>query len=89
MAVGAKTWDIRLQFLMEAVTLSLIGGITGIIIGISGSKVLTLLAEWPTVVSPSSLVLAFSFSGLVGIFFGFYPAFKASLLSPIDALRYE
>jgi putative ABC transport system permease protein len=89
MAVGAKTWDIRLQFLMEAVTLSLIGGIAGIIIGISGSKVLTLIAEWPTIVSPSSLVLAFSFSGLVGIFFGFYPAFKASLLSPIDALRYE
>jgi putative ABC transport system permease protein len=89
MAVGAKTWDIRLQFLMEAMTLSLIGGIAGIIIGISGSKVLTLIAEWPTVVSLSSLILAFSFSGLVGIFFGFYPAFKASLLSPIDALRYE
>jgi putative ABC transport system permease protein len=89
MAVGAKTWDIRLQFLMEAVTLSLIGGIAGIVIGVTGSKILTMIAEWPTIVSPLSLILAFSFSGLVGIFFGFYPAFKASLLSPIDALRYE
>jgi len=89
MAVGAKTWDIRLQFLMEAVTLSLIGGIAGIILGITGSQVLSVLAEWPTIVSALSIVLAFCFSGLVGIFFGFYPAFKASLLSPIDALRYE
>ena len=89
MAVGAKTWDIRLQFIIEALTLSLIGGVAGIIIGVTGSKVLTALAGWSTVVSPLAVLLAFGFSGLVGIFFGFYPAYKASLLNPIDALRYE
>jgi len=89
MAVGAKTWDIRLQFIIEALSLSLIGGIVGIIIGVSGSKVLSVLARWPTIISPLSIFLAFGFSGLVGIFFGFYPAYKASLLDPIDALRYE
>ncbi|RJQ49658.1 MAG: FtsX-like permease family protein [Nitrospiraceae bacterium] len=89
MAVGARTWDIRLQFIIEALTLSLIGGIAGIIIGVSTSEILAALAEWPTIVSPLSVIMAFSFSGLVGIFFGFYPAYKASLLDPIEALRYE
>lgn len=89
MAVGAKTWDIRLQFIIEALTLSLIGGITGIIIGIAGSNVLSILAGWPTIILPFSIILAFGFSGLVGIFFGIYPAHKASLLNPIEALRYE
>ena len=89
MAIGAKTWDIRLQFILEALTLSFIGGITGIIIGVSGSRILSMLAGWPTIVSSSSILLAFGFSGLIGIFFGFYPAYKASLLEPIDALRYE
>jgi putative ABC transport system permease protein len=89
MAVGAKTWDIRLQFIVEALTLSLIGGIVGIILGISGSEVVSALAGWPTVVDPFSVLLAFAFSALVGIFFGFYPAYKASLLDPIEALRYE
>ena len=89
MAVGAKTWDIRLQFIIEALTLSLIGGVAGIVLGVSGSKILSALAGWTTVVSPLSVVLAFGFSGLVGIFFGFYPAYKASLLNPIDALRFE
>jgi putative ABC transport system permease protein len=89
MAIGAKTWDIRLQFIIEALILSLIGGVAGIIIGISGSEILSALAGWSTIVSPLSIVLAFGFSGLVGIFFGFYPAYKASLLDPIEALRYE
>jgi putative ABC transport system permease protein len=89
MAIGAKTWDIRLQFIIEALTLSLIGGVAGIIVGISGSKILSMLAGWSTIVSPFSILIAFGFSGLVGIFFGFYPAYKASLLDPIDALRYE
>jgi putative ABC transport system permease protein len=89
MAVGAKTWDIRLQFIIEALTLALIGGITGIIIGVGGSKLLSMFAGWSTVVSTLSVIMAFGFSGLVGIFFGFYPAYKASLLNPIDALRYE
>jgi putative ABC transport system permease protein len=89
MAVGAKTWDIRLQFIIEALTLALIGGIAGILLGVGGSMLLSLFAGWSTVVSTLSIILAFGFSGLVGIFFGFYPAYKASLLNPIDALRYE
>jgi len=89
MSVGAKTWDIRLQFIVEALSLSLVGGVIGIIAGIAGSHILTALAGWSTIVSPLSVILAFGFSGMIGIFFGFYPAYKASLLNPIDALRYE
>ena len=89
MAVGAKTRAIRTQFIMEALTLSLIGGITGILVGVLVSKVVSAAAGWSTVVSPLSIILAFGFSGLVGIFFGYYPAYKASLLDPIQALRYE
>lgn len=89
MAIGAKTWDIRLQFLIEALMLSLSGGIVGIIIGVLGASLVSSLAGWPTMISPLSIIISFGFSGLVGIFFGFYPAYKASLLSPIDALRYE
>ena len=89
MSVGAKTWDIRLQFIIEAVTLSLIGGVAGIVLGVSGSKTLGILAGWPTIVSPLAIILSFGFSGLVGVFFGFYPAYKASLFNPIDALRHE
>jgi putative ABC transport system permease protein len=89
MAIGAKTWDIRLQFIIEALTLSLIGGIIGIIAGVSTSAIISSASGWPIVVSPLSIVLAFGFSGFIGIFFGFYPAYKASLLNPIDALRYE
>jgi putative ABC transport system permease protein len=89
MAIGAKTWDIRLQFIIEALILSLIGGVAGIIAGISTSEIISALAGWSTVVSLLSVLLAFGFSGLVGVFFGFYPAYKASLLDPIEALRYE
>jgi putative ABC transport system permease protein len=89
MAVGAKTWDIRLQFIIEAITLSLIGGMIGIILGIIASKLLSSFANLTTVISPFAVILSVGFSGLVGIFFGFYPAYKASLLNPIDALRYE
>ncbi|MDI6777151.1 MAG: FtsX-like permease family protein [Syntrophales bacterium] len=89
LTVGAKVRDIRLQFIIESLTLSLIGGIMGIIIGISGSKVVSMLAGWPTIVSPASVLLSFGFSALVGLSFGYYPAYKASLLNPIDALRYE
>jgi putative ABC transport system permease protein len=89
MSVGAKTWDIRLQFIMEAVILSLMGGLIGLVVGFAGSKMVSVLSGWPTNVSFLSAFLSFAFSGMVGIFFGFYPAYKASLLNPIDALRYE
>ncbi len=88
-AVGAKTWDIRLQFIIEAVTLSLIGGGIGIIFGQAGSITVAKLAGLPVIISPLSIAVAFGFSAAVGVFFGFYPAYKASLLNPIDALRYE
>jgi putative ABC transport system permease protein len=89
MAIGAKTWDIRLQFIIEALLLSLVGGVIGIIAGVSASIIISSASGWSIVVSPLSIVLAFGFSGFIGIFFGFYPAYKASLLNPIDALRYE
>jgi len=80
---------IRTQFLMEALLLSIAGGVVGIALGTSASKLITGFLGWPTVVSTGSVVLAFGFSVFVGIFFGFYPAWKASLLNPIEALRYE
>jgi putative ABC transport system permease protein len=89
MAVGAHGRDILLQFLIEATSLSSLGGIIGIVLGIGASKLLSICANWPTVVSPISVVLSFMFSACVGIFFGFYPARKAAALDPIDALRYE
>jgi putative ABC transport system permease protein len=89
MAVGAKRWHILLQFLVEAVILSAMGGLIGIVTGIVGAQTASRFAGWPTIVSPDSLVIAFGFSALVGVFFGLYPANKASRLNPIDALRYE
>jgi putative ABC transport system permease protein len=89
MAVGAHGRDILLQFLIEAVTLSAIGGLIGIGVGVGASKLLAAWRNWPTLTSPASIVIAFVFSGAVGIFFGFYPARKAARLDPIDALRYE
>ena len=89
MAVGAKTWDIRLQFIIEALILSMIGGVAGIVLGVSSSQIISMIFGWPTIISAVSIVLAFGFSGVVGIFFGFYPSYKASLLDPIEALRYE
>ena len=89
LAVGARSRDILRQFLMEAFSLSSIGGGIGIVLGITASECLSLVAEWPTLVSLEAIVIAFLFSAAVGIFFGFYPARKASHLDPIDALRYE
>jgi len=88
-AVGAKGRDILLQFLIESLVLSLMGGILGIAIGMIGTVILASLTQWPTLFSPKAILLAFLFSGSVGVFFGFYPARKASLLNPIEALRYE
>ena len=89
MAVGARGRDILLQFLIEAVALSSTGGVLGILSGVGGAKLITMIKNWPTLVSPQSILIAFAFSAAVGVFFGFYPARKASQLDPIDALRYE
>lgn len=89
MAIGAKAKDIRMQFLIEALILSLAGGLIGVIIGITGAKIAQLSFGLNIVISSASILMSFGFSGLVGIAFGYYPAYKASLLNPIDALRYE
>ncbi len=89
MAVGARGSDIMLQFLVEAVVMAATGGGIGILLGIGSSEVLKLWANWPTLVSPAIVAVAFLFSGAVGVFFGFYPAKKAATLDPIEALRYE
>jgi putative ABC transport system permease protein len=89
MAVGARGKDILAQFLVEAVTLSLIGGVIGVGAGLLGSRAIAYFAEWRTLLQFDSILLAFGFSAAVGIFFGFYPARKAAGLNPIDALRYE
>jgi putative ABC transport system permease protein len=89
MSVGARSRDILTQFLIEALVLSLLGGIVGILFGVSGSKVISGIANWPTIITAFSIILSFGFSFAIGIFFGFYPARKAAMLNPIDALRYE
>jgi putative ABC transport system permease protein len=88
-AVGAKKRDVLVQFLVEAIALSIIGGIIGILLGFVGSRAISKFAGWPSFVTPESIFLAFFFSAIIGIFFGLYPAKKAAGLDPIDALRYE
>jgi putative ABC transport system permease protein len=89
MAVGARGRDILTQFLVEAVTLALIGGLIGVLLGIGGSEVIGHFAQWRVELSPAAIGLAVGFAATVGVFFGFYPARKAAALSPIEALRYE
>ena len=89
LAVGAHGSDILTQFLIEAVSLSAVGGIIGIVLGIASSKVLAAVKHWPSLISPGSILVAFLVSAAVGVFFGFYPAREAARLDPIDALRYE
>lgn len=90
MAIGARAWDIRWQFLIESFLLSIIGGLAGVFVGITGSLLIGALASDMSVkISLFSVLLSLGFSGLVGVAFGYYPAYKASLLRPIDALRYE
>jgi putative ABC transport system permease protein len=89
MAVGATEDDVRRQFLVEAVTLSMMGGFIGIIFGLVGSALISNLLSWPTLISGKAIVAAVIFSAAVGIFFGYYPAHKAAQLDPIEALRYE
>ena len=88
-AIGAKKRDILRQFLVEAVTLALMGGVIGIATGLSASALISFFAKWSTLISPMAILLAFGFSAMVGVFFGWYPAKKASALDPIVCLRYE
>jgi ABC-type antimicrobial peptide transport system permease subunit len=88
-AIGARQVDILLQFLVEAAFLSLAGGALGVALGMASATLITQLARWPTMIQPGAVLLAFTFASLVGLFFGFYPARRASKLDPIEALRYE
>jgi putative ABC transport system permease protein len=89
LAVGAHGRDVLLQFLIEAVILSSLGGIIGIVLGVGASELVSMKTGWPILVSPASVIVAVVFSAAVGMFFGFYPARKAAQLDPIEALRYE
>jgi len=88
-SVGAQPGDIRIQFLIEAITLSLLGGLVGVLLGIGATRLVAAVSSFKPIVSAGSIVLAFTVSFAIGVFFGFYPARRASLLDPIDALRYE
>jgi putative ABC transport system permease protein len=89
MAVGARRRDVLLQFIAEAVALSLIGGIVGVVLGFAASHGLTRFLHWSTIVSSGAVFIAFGIAAVIGIFFGIYPARQAARLDPIDALRYE
>jgi putative ABC transport system permease protein len=89
LAIGANERDVRMQFLGEATLLSLMGGALGVIIGVAGSLTISSTLQWPTRIPMEALLIAVIFSAAVGVFFGFYPAYKASHLDPIEALRYE
>ena len=89
MAVGARRRDILSQFLIEAVTLCVLGGLIGLTIGGGAALAMSIWGNWPIALSPSLVVIALLSAGLVGVFFGYYPARRASLMNPIDALRYE
>lgn len=89
MSIGARGVDILMQFLIEAIVISITGGVLGVLLGLAASKLITVFLSWPTLVSESSIVLSFVVCAITGIFFGYYPAQKASRLDPIEALRYE
>ena len=89
MAIGAKGKDVMVQFIIESVVISFLGGLVGIVLGIVTSELVAKFGGWPVVITMSSIVMSFGFSAGIGLFFGWYPARKAASLNPIDALRYE
>jgi putative ABC transport system permease protein len=89
MSVGGRGIDILMQFLIESILLSIIGGVIGIFVGVGASQLIGTLMQWPVVVLPASVILSFLVCTIIGVFFGWYPARKAASLNPIDALRYE
>lgn len=89
LAVGARTRDVLIQFLVEAATLSMLGGLVGIVVGFACAELVTRLLDWPTLISPSAMAMAFALAASVGVAFGYYPARRASRLDPIEALRFE
>ncbi len=89
MAIGARGSDVLTQFLVESIVMGVLGGLAGLVIGVTGAKLLGHFTGWETVISPLIMIVAVAFSGAVGVFFGFYPARKAAALNPIEALRYE
>jgi len=88
-ALGARRQDVLAQFLVEAVMVSLLGGVIGVVLGYSLTQIITMYAEWKTIVQPWTIALSFGVAAAVGIGFGYYPARQAAMLNPIDALRYE
>jgi putative ABC transport system permease protein len=88
-SLGATFTNILMQFLIEAVVISVTGGVMGILLGVAGAKIISIIAGWSTVISSLAILAAFSVSVMIGLFFGIYPARKAALLDPIEALRYE
>ena len=89
MSIGARGKDILYQFLIEAVLISITGGIIGVCLGVLTSKLVTIFLSWPTFITESSIIVSFIVCAVTGVFFGYYPALKASKLDPIEALRYE
>ncbi len=89
MTIGAKGRHVLAQFLLEAIVLSVVGGLIGILLGVVASQLIARYAGWPVALGPGPILMAFGFAALIGIFFGFYPARRAAALDPIEALRFE